>query len=206
MASIGQLAAGVAHEINNPVGFINANVDTLDNYLQDLFRLIEMYQQQLAASEINPQSSADLCSEIDLDFLRTDIPEMIKETQEGLRRVKKIVADLMLFSRTDDSGFESYDIRLGLESTLNIAWHELKYKAEVIKQLDDIPDIECIPSQLNQVFMNLLINAGQALAERGTITLRTKRDGDWVIVDIEDDGCGDRCRRYQPFIRPFLYH
>ncbi|EPJ48253.1 MAG: hypothetical protein OFPI_30190 [Osedax symbiont Rs2] len=203
MASIGQLAAGVAHEINNPVGFINANVDTLDNYLQDLFRLIEVYQQQLAASDIDSQSSTDLCTEIDLDFLRSDIPEMISETQEGLHRVKKIVADLMLFSRTDESGFESFDIRLGLESTLNIAWHELKYKAELIKELNDIPNIECIPSQLNQVFMNLLINASQALAERGTITLRTKKDGDWVIVEIEDNGCGIAAENISRLFDPF---
>ncbi len=203
MASIGQLAAGVAHEINNPVGFINANVHTLDNYLQDLFRLIELYQQQFASSQIDRQCITDLSADIDLEFLRSDIPEMINETQEGLQRVKKIVTDLMLFSRTNESGFESFDVRLGLESTLNIAWHELKYKAEINNQLSDIPQIECIPSQLNQVFMNLLINASQAISERGTITLRTQRDGDWVIIEIEDNGCGiaaeDISRLFDPF-------
>ncbi|MCJ8337531.1 MAG: ATP-binding protein [Pseudomonadales bacterium] len=204
MASIGQLAAGVAHEINNPVGFINANVDTLNNYLVDLFSLIEQYERQSADPALGYQGSAKLSKDIDLDFLRHDIPEMLKETQEGLQRVKKIVADLMLFSRTNETEFESYDLRLVLESTLNVAWHELKYKAEIIKELDDIPFIDCIPSQLNQVFMNLLINACQALPERGTITLRSKNDGDFVIIEIEDSGCGIEPENISRLFDPFF--
>jgi two-component system NtrC family sensor kinase len=129
---------------------------------------------------------------------------MMTETREGLNRVKKIVRDLMDFSRVNESQLVTYDIRKGLESTLNIAWHELKYKADIIKEFDDIPEIECVPSQLNQVFMNLMVNAAQALDHQGTIILRTKCEKNQVVVEIEDSGSGIKPEHLNRLFDPFF--
>lgn len=204
MASIGQLAAGVAHEINNPVGFINSNVDTLKAYLNDLFELIYAYDKEAKALSVNLVGVQQLRQKIDFEYLCEDIPCMLKETQEGLDRIKKIVRDLMGFSRTSETQMTTYDLRKGLESTLNVAWHELKYKAEIIKEFDEIPEIECMPSQLNQVFMNLMVNAAQAMDTQGTITLRTKREDNQVIVEIEDNGSGIEPEHLNRLFDPFF--
>ena len=204
MASIGQLAAGVAHEINNPVGFINSNVSTLSTYLNDLFELINAYDKEAKALSVNLVAVQQLRQKIDFEYLREDIPSMLEETQEGLDRVKKIVRDLMGFSRTNETQMATYDLRKGLESTLNVAWHELKYKAEIIKEFDDIPEIECMPSQLNQVFMNLMVNAAQAIETQGTITLRTKCKDNQVIVEIEDSGSGIEAEHLNRLFDPFF--
>lgn len=204
MASIGQLAAGIAHEINNPVGFINSNVVMLSKYVNDLFALINVYEK--AAKDL-PASLAGIQQfrqDIDFDFLREDIPNMMDDTQEGLSRVKKIVRDLMDFSRINETELITYDLRKGLESTLNVAWHELKYKAEVIKEFNEIPDIECMPSQLNQVFMSLMVNAAQAMDTQGTITLRTRSEENQVIVEVEDSGSGIEPEHLNRLFDPFF--
>ncbi|MCX8017848.1 MAG: hemerythrin domain-containing protein, partial [Rhodocyclaceae bacterium] len=165
MASIGQLAAGVAHEINNPIGFVNSNLGTLGRYVEDLLALAEL-------GAATPQGQA-LRQRIDLDFLKEDLAALLRESQEGLDRVRKIVANLKDFSRLDQAEWQEADLLAGLESTLNVVWHELKYKAEVVRELHPLPQVRCMPAQINQVFMNLLINAAQAIAQHGTITLRS---------------------------------
>ena len=191
MASIGQLAAGVAHEINNPIGYVNSNLGSLQKYVEALLRLIAAYEKYEAdLSQEHAESLQMLKNEIDLAYLREDINELMTESLGGLQRVKRIVQDLKDFSHVSDSEIQWANVESGLESTLNVVWNELKYKAEVIKDYGNIPEIECIPSQLNQVFMNLLVNAAQAIPERGEITVRTRRVDDRVCIEISDTGTG----------------
>jgi len=191
MASIGQLAAGVAHEINNPIGFVNSNLGVLQNYVQKLLNLVgayEKYEPELSTDSIEALNA--LKQETDLGYLRDDISDLLSESLGGLQRVKRIVQDLKDFSHISDSEMVWANLEDGLESTLNVVWNELKYKAEVVKDYGKLPEVECIPSQLNQVFMNLLVNAAQAIQEHGKITLRTRQEDDNVRIEIADTGCG----------------
>jgi len=131
-----------------------------------------------------------LKEEGDLAYLRQDIGDLLSESVDGLQRVKRIVQDLKDFSHVSETEMQWANVENGLESTLNVVWNELKYKAEVVKDYGGIPEIECIPSQLNQVFMNLLVNAAQSIQERGVITLRTRQSGDNIYVEIADTGAG----------------
>ena len=194
MASIGQLAAGVAHEINNPVGYVYSNISTLQGYVGDLLAVVR----HLRGKNNGPEPNCDI------EFLEEDIPQLVTETREGLDRVKKIVQDLKDFSRVDKSDdWEEANLVKGLESTLNIVQNEIKYKAAVVKELVALPDVPCLPTQLNQVFMNLLVNAAQAIERKGTITLRSGFDAATVWVEVSDDGCGMspevQARIFEPF-------
>lgn len=194
LASIGQLAAGVAHEINNPISYVFSNFATLGGYIDGLLAMLAAYQAaeaHIAAPTVLRDIRA-LRDSIDLDFVTGDIPVLMNESREGIERVRKIVQDLKDFSRADThQEWQWSDLHHGIDSTLNIVNHEIKYKADVVKDYGDIPDIECLPSQLNQVFMNILVNAAHAMtAARGRITIRTARAGDMVRVDIADNGRG----------------
>jgi signal transduction histidine kinase len=193
MASIGQLAAGVAHEINNPVGFVLSNFNSLERYVEDVFSTLAAYE---AVEPLLPASHADVRAlgeakeAADLEFIKSDIHQLLSESCDGLDRVKRIVQDLKDFSHSGPSRWERTDLVRGLETTLNVVRNEIKYKAEVVKRYGDTPEIDCLPSQINQVFMNLLVNAAQAIAQRGTITLTTGATGDEVWVEVADTGSG----------------
>jgi signal transduction histidine kinase len=209
MASIGQLAAGVAHEINNPIGYVHSNLGSLNDYTRDLFSLIEGYEAALrGAGELPPgiaQRLTELRQRYDLDFVARDLPQLLAESREGIDRVKKIVQDLKDFSHVGTSEeWVMADLHKGLDSTLNIVWSEVKYKAEVHKHYGELPLVECLPMQLNQVFMNLLVNAAQAMPKRGNITIRSGVDGECVWLSIADDGEGIPEALMQRIFDPFF--
>ncbi|WP_339541641.1 ATP-binding protein [Pseudomonas sp. JAI120] len=208
LASLGQLAAGVAHEINNPVGFISSNLSTLDGYFNQLQQMLEAYQQAeetLATGEQHAQLKA-LRTRLELEFLQDDIPILIHESKEGIGRVAQIVKDLKNFSRVDnDQTWQFANLQQGIDSTLNIVASELKYKADVVKHYAPLPEIECLASQLNQVVMNLVINAAQAMGpERGIITLSNGVEGENVWLEVADNGCGIAPEAIQKIFDPFF--
>jgi hemerythrin-like metal-binding protein len=203
MAAIGQLAAGVAHEINNPIGFVNSNLGTLKGYIERLLAVIAAYERCETGDDGSREELAAAKKKADLDYLRDDVVALLAESQDGLARVKKIVQDLKDFSHVDQAEWQEADINAGLESTLNVVWAELKYKADVVRDYGSLPPVRCIAAQLNQVFMNLLVNAAQAIDGHGTITVRTGIDGPHVWIDIQDTGKGmapEVCNRvFEPF-------
>ncbi len=207
MAAIGQLAAGVAHEINNPIGYINSNLGTLQRYTDNLIDLVECYQQlesKLEASQPELiQQSCALKKKIDLEYIKQDLPDLVRESQEGAERVRQIVQDLKEFSHVDEAEWQWADLHQGLDSTLNIVHNEIKYKAEINKEYGDLPQVECLASQLNQVFMNLLVNAAHAIEKQGTITLRTGCDENEVWVQISDTGKGIPEKNLKRIFEPF---
>ncbi|WP_246022842.1 ATP-binding protein [Cognatilysobacter terrigena] len=193
MASIGQLAAGVAHEINNPIGYVHSNLGTLREYVSALFAMIETYASALAAPDplIYRNDIRAHREKLDIDFILGDLPQLLDESREGIERVTRIVQDLKEFSHVGrNETMRPSDLVKGLESTLNIVWNDLKYKVKLEKIYGDMPLVECHASEINQVFMNLLINAGQAIAERGVITLACGQENDEAWVSIADTGCG----------------
>ena len=193
MAAVGQLAAGVAHEINNPIGFVTSNFSSLSTYTERLFSLIDAYEnleKTLPAEHASRAAVAQARELAELNYLRQDIPDLLRESSEGLARVKRIVADLKDFAHVDESEWQEADINYGLESTLNMVCSVIKQKAEVIKDLGKLPPVLCIPAQLNQAFMNLLINAAQAIETSGVITIRTHVEGNAIRIEISDTGQG----------------
>ncbi len=205
MASIGQLAAGVAHEINNPIGFVSSNLGTLQRYMQDMLKALTAYENIEAQLPVETRAAlAEMKQQVDIAYMRKDVGNLLSESMDGLQRVKRIVQDLKDFSHMEKQEKQWANLEQGLDSTLNIVWNELKYKADVIKEYAGIPQIECIPAQLNQVFMNLLMNAVQAIDGHGRITVRTGVDGDNVWVEIEDSGKGIKPEHLSRIFDPFF--
>lgn len=184
LASIGQLAAGVAHEINNPMGFIISNLASLGKYVEKL--------------------TARRSAPAEIDYILEDMPGIIAESSEGAQRIRKIVQDLRSFSRIDGADHAFSDINDGLETTLNIAWNELKYKVTLIKEYGQIPLLWCNIGQLNQVFLNLLVNAVQAIEDRGEIRIRTWVEDGSIRVAIGDSGCGIPAENLSRIFDPFF--
>ena len=193
MASIGQLAAGVAHEINNPIGYVGSNLGTLQDYSTALLALVQKYHEALFSED--PAARRDELLQarqrLDIDYIVGDLPNLLRESREGIERVTKIVQDLKDFSRVGrDQQMQPADLLQGLDSTLNIVWNDLKYKIRLEKHYGSLPPVECLASEINQVFLNLLLNAGQAIEQRGTIELASGCDDQEAWISITDSGCG----------------
>ncbi|MFZ1547236.1 MAG: Tar ligand binding domain-containing protein [Candidatus Nitrotoga sp.] len=210
MASIGLLAAGVAHEINNPIGYVHSNIGALETYLNELFLILDAYASTENVLTTDAASHAELQrlkAELNLDFLRMDIPLLMTESKEGISRVRKIVQDLKDFSHVNSSQeWKWADLHQGLNLTLNVVNNEIKYKAEVVKEYGTLPEIECLPSEINQVFLNLLVNAAHAITddERGIITLRSGCDDRCVWIEVADTGSGIAPEHMKKIFDPFF--
>jgi PAS domain S-box-containing protein len=191
MASIGQLAAGVAHEINNPAGFVLSNMESLRRYSAKLMEFVRI--QSVVISGLPPENVAviqERAKALQIDYICSDMDNLLAESLEGMERIKKIVQDLKGFSHVDETDSRMADINEGLESTLNIVWNELKYKATVRKEFGEIPKTLCNPGKLNQVFMNLLLNSADAIETTGKIGVRTWSKEGNIYIAISDTGCG----------------
>jgi signal transduction histidine kinase len=199
MASIGQLAAGIAHEINNPLSFVVLNLNHITNYGRGLLNIVEQYDQVatlVKAGTLSAEVEAvlagvqDIKAREEFEEILEELPSLLQESQDGAERIRAIVLNLKEFSHTGEGAQKHADLNRCLQSTLKIVSYELKYKAKVMEQYGDIPEILCYPQELNQVFMNLLVNASHAIKQNGEIRIVTARRDEQVVVEISDTGCG----------------
>jgi len=210
MASLGILSAGIAHEINNPVGYILSNLTTLSEYLPGIDKTYK--EMRALISEIdksNPLYERRLkiervIEERDINYLREDTLDLVEETKEGANRVLAIVRGLRNFAHTDDEAMKPADINECLQSTLNLVNNELKYHCHIETSYGELPNIHCSISKLGQVFMNILINAGHAIEDKGVISVTTRQSDDSVYIDIKDNGSGMSEATVQNIFQPFF--
>jgi two-component system NtrC family sensor kinase len=211
LASIGQMAAGVAHEISSPVGYVLSNLGVLVQYCSAITPLLELQRELLGAQGSLPQEARDAVlarmaeqwKKAEVDSVLEDLPGLIQESFDGAKRIKEIVQSLRMFAREDSGEPQLADLNEELESTLRMVWNQLKYKCTVERDLGPLPRLRCHPTQLGQVFANLLVNAAQAIERQGVIRIRTRHEGNEVVVRISDTGQGmtpeTRARLFTPF-------
>lgn len=193
LATLGTLSAGIAHEVNNPLAFVSSNVESLQLYLKSYNRLYQhakTLQEKLSGED--REELASLIEEEDLEFVTEDIPELVSDTNDGLKRVREIILNLRSFARTQSSDRCSADLVEGLESTIKLLTSELKNSVTLKLDLQPLPEITCNPNELNQVFLNLIINAKHATQESSdpTISVSTHLDNQQIVIEIKDNGCG----------------
>ncbi|SFB89423.1 sensor histidine kinase [Pseudoalteromonas denitrificans] len=207
MASIGLLAAGVAHEINNPIGYVKSNLTVLNDYLNDLQEYNKALSDDTSFKDNimaeYKQKQQTLIDKYDIDYLFKDIFPLIESTIGGIDRVDEIVQSLKIFARIEQPLKSLIDINEGLNATLKIVWNELKYNCEIHVDLQPLPMTLAFPGKLNQVFMNLLINAGQAIDDKGNIYVRSKVKDNDILIEIEDTGCGIENESLSKIFTPF---
>jgi signal transduction histidine kinase len=189
MASLGQLVAGVAHELNNPIGFVFSNVSTLDDFVRRLRAMLAEYR-DAALPDAERVRIEERWSALKVDYALKYVDSMIQGIREGAERARKIVRDLRVFARGQDEVWQPVDLHEEIESSLTLLNHLLKDRVEVHRKFGPLPSVECIRSQIDQVLLNLLANAAQAITGPGAITIETRRDGDRVVLAIADTGPG----------------
>ncbi|WNG38359.1 PAS domain-containing protein [Archangium violaceum] len=212
LASLGQMAAGVAHEINNPVSYVMSNLGTLDQYFSSLTPLMQLQRELLAPQDEQTGSAPaevlermrELWQREDVEYILGDLPELIEESLAGTRRIKEIAQSLRSFAREDSGEPQLVDVNAELASSLKIVWNELKYKCEVKRDFGPLPPVSCHPTQIAQVFTNLLVNAAQAIETRGEIRIRTRHEGNDVVVEVADTGKGMTQETLTKLFTPFF--
>jgi len=218
LASIGQLAAGVAHEMNTPVGFVACNFETLESYMKKIYNLLDMYDELTRKVEtVNKNELSEAVQAIKksrelmhIDFILEELQGLFDDSREGLDRVTNIIQNLRDFSRIDQAGdFIEYNLNEGIKTTLTVVCNEIKYDAEIKTEFGDIPPVFCNPGQVNQVFLNVLVNAAQAIKSqqretKGSIIIRTYQTDTDVVCELEDDGPGIPAGNLQKIFDPFF--
>lgn len=208
MASVGLLAAGVAHEINNPMSFIISNIESLEEYSEQLLTLINHYQKLIDENQNDKEGKLkeilELEEQFDINFIQDDIPTLIKDTKEGTIRVKDIVKGLKEFSHADqESPFSYCGLNECIENTLKVVNNEIKYHCEVKTDLQTLPNTYCAPGQIKQVILNIMINAGHAIKENGLIEVTSLVKGKNIEIHIKDNGCGISNKQMEKLFEPF---
>jgi signal transduction histidine kinase len=203
MASMGQLVAGVAHELNNPIGFISSNVATLADFVQRLRSMLETYQ-ETALPEADRSRVDARRQELKVDYALKYLDPMISGIREGADRTRKIVGDLRVFARTPDDVWQPVDLHEELDSSLTLLNHLLKDRIAVVRKYGTLGPVECVRSQIDQVFLNVLANAAQAIPRMGTITIETRREGPMAVIDIADTGPGMAPETLRRVFDPFF--
>lgn len=193
MASIGQLAAGIAHEINNPLGFIHSNLQSLQDYLNRLIKAVDFSEKllQKCGNEIILKLKQDYKTRANIAYIKEDGPALLEESLEGISRVSLIIQNLKVFSHVDNTHWQACDVRQIIDSTLTMLSNELKYKINLhVDYATDLSVIQCQPVQLNQVILNILTNAAQSIADKGDIWITLTAENEVLNLTIKDNGCG----------------
>lgn len=204
MASLGQLSAGIAHELNNPAGFVYGNLDLLQGYVSDLTRLFEVYETVALPTDAAVLVNS-LKSQIGYDQLMGDLDSIISDCREGAQRICDVVRNLRLFCRLDEAQLKSVDIHEGIDSTIRLlSTYYTKGRISLRRDYTDLPLVNCYASQLNQLWMNLLVNAAQAVSAPGEVTIATRLEGDFVVIAISDTGVGIPADKISKVFDPFF--
>jgi PAS domain S-box-containing protein len=210
MAALGQIAAGVAHEINNPIGFITSNLNTLVEYVRAIEELLAEYRKLSELHAEDPasrellKSISEIAARENIPFVLNDIHSLLSESIEGVQRTRDIVQNLKTFARLDEAECKEADLNEAIESTLKIVWNELRYKCEIHKDLSPLPPIQCHPGQLNQVFMNLFLNAAQSIQNKGVIRVQSFVEKSNIVIKISDNGTGIPKENLSKLFTPFF--
>lgn len=211
LASIGQLAAGIAHEINNPAAYVKSNVNTLKSYIQSVAAAFKQYEDVISTCVDDKlcdttfsKKFKEIREQHDIEFVLDDLEDTITDTMEGLERIEDIVKSLKDFSRPDQADPVRYNINECLENTIKVVWNQIKYKIELEKDFAELPDVYGQPGSMGQVFLNLIVNAAQAIDGSGNISISTRVVGQSIEIKIQDNGLGISATNLSKIFDPFF--